>query len=77
MILLWAEAAGPESTSCITMRIASASMDAWRLGAGSKSSKAGVAVGLGVVRKAAISGLEKKVRLNKRADEEKKGQRDR
>lgn len=62
MILLWAEAAGAESTSWMTMRMASASTDAWRRGAGSRSSRAGVAVGLGTtaaaVRRAAISGLK-------------------
>lgn len=54
----WAAAAGPESTSWITIRMASASTEAWRRGAASRSSSAGTGLGVGIARNPAISGLE-------------------
>lgn len=52
--------------------MASASTEAWRRGAASKSSSAGVGLGVGIVRNPAMSGLEQrkheyKARLRLRA----------
>lgn len=56
--LLCAEELPPESTSWMTILIASASTDACLLGVASRSSKAGTGLGGGIVRNPAISGLE-------------------
>lgn len=55
---LCAAVAEPESTSWMTILMASASTDAWRRGAASKSSRAGVGRGVPIVRNPPMSGLE-------------------